>query len=47
MGRNPRSGVPVAVNQKNVPLFKASKEIRERLNDAQAARSAHSSALPD
>jgi integration host factor subunit beta len=47
MGRNPQSGVPVAVNQKNMPLFKAGKEIRERLNDAQAARSAHSSAMPD
>lgn len=31
-GRNPRTGEKVAVAEKYVPLFKAGKEIRERLN---------------
>jgi integration host factor subunit beta len=34
IGRNPRNGVPVAVNQKNMPYFKAGKEMRERLKNA-------------
>lgn len=31
-GRNPRTGLPVAVAEKAVPLFKAGKELRERVN---------------
>jgi integration host factor subunit beta len=31
-GRNPRTGVHVAVDQKSVPFFKTGKEMRERLN---------------
>ena len=31
-GRNPRTGVPVAVSAKSVPYFKPGKEMRERLN---------------
>jgi integration host factor subunit beta len=31
-GRNPRTGVTVAVDAKRVPHFKAGKELRERLN---------------
>lgn len=31
-GRNPRTGVAVAVQAKRVPHFKAGKELRERLN---------------
>jgi integration host factor subunit beta len=38
-GRNPRNGALVAVNQKNIPHFKAGKEMRKRLNNAQAATS--------
>ena len=34
-GRNPQNGAPVAVNQKNMPHFKAGKEMHERLNKAQ------------
>jgi integration host factor subunit beta len=34
-GRNPQTGAPVAVDHKNMPHFKASKEMRERLNNAQ------------
>ncbi|MEX0627401.1 MAG: integration host factor subunit beta [Cucumibacter sp.] len=32
VGRNPRTGEKVAVEEKFVPQFKAGKEIRERLN---------------
>ena len=32
MGRNPRTGQPVKVASKNVPFFKAGKELQERLN---------------
>ncbi len=32
VGRNPRTGEKVAVEEKYVPQFKAGKEIRERLN---------------
>jgi len=32
VGRNPRTGIKVSVNQKYVPLFKTGKEMRERLN---------------
>jgi integration host factor subunit beta len=31
-GRNPRTGETVAVGGKNVPYFRAGKELRERLN---------------
>jgi integration host factor subunit beta len=31
-GRNPRTGEPVAVDEKTVPFFKAGKELRFRLN---------------
>ena len=31
-GRNPRTGAPVNVPEKNVPFFKAGKGLRERLN---------------
>jgi integration host factor subunit beta len=31
-GRNPRSGAHVAIDGKNVPFFKTSKEMRKRLN---------------
>jgi len=31
-GRNPRTGEPVAVDEKAVPFFKAGKELRERVN---------------
>ncbi len=31
-GRNPRTGEPVEVRAKNVPFFKAGKELRARLN---------------
>lgn len=32
MGRNPRTGDAVQVDEKNVPFFKAGKELRDRLN---------------
>lgn len=32
-GRNPRTGETVSVPAKNVPYFKAGKEMRRRLND--------------
>jgi integration host factor subunit beta len=31
-GRNPRTGVPVEVNQKSFPHFRTSKEMHKRLN---------------
>ncbi|MGE3066488.1 MAG: integration host factor subunit beta [Hyphomicrobiaceae bacterium] len=37
-GRNPRTGVPVAVQEKFVPFFKTGKELRERLNETPARR---------
>ena len=33
LGRNPRTGEGVAVDEKHVPFFKTGKEMRERLND--------------
>ena len=36
-GRNPRTGAHVSVDQKSVPFFKTGKEMRERLNPADAA----------
>ena len=35
-GRNPRTGEQVAVDAKKVPYFKPGKEMRERLNLAEA-----------
>jgi integration host factor subunit beta len=35
VGRNPRTGAPVSVEQKSVPFFKTGKEMRERLNDGE------------
>ncbi len=32
VGRNPRTGEPVEVEEKYVPFFKTGKEMRERLN---------------
>ena len=36
VGRNPRTGVHVPVNEKTVPFFKTGKEMRERLNQVRA-----------
>ena len=33
LGRNPKSGEPVALPEKHVPHFKPGKELRERVND--------------
>jgi integration host factor subunit beta len=33
VGRNPRTGDKVPVEEKSVPFFKTGKEMRERLND--------------
>jgi integration host factor subunit beta len=33
LGRNPRTGQHVSVDEKFVPFFKTGKEMRERLND--------------
>lgn len=33
VGRNPRSGEPVRIEEKYSPFFKAGKELRDRLND--------------
>jgi integration host factor subunit beta len=38
VGRNPRTGEPVPVDEKFVPFFKTGKELRERLNPALAPR---------
>jgi integration host factor subunit beta len=32
LGRNPRTGTPVSVNEKSRPFFQAGKELRDRLN---------------
>ncbi|MGE0701698.1 MAG: integration host factor subunit beta [Hyphomicrobiaceae bacterium] len=37
VGRNPRTGASVSVEEKFVPFFKTGKELRERLNDAPVA----------
>ena len=34
VGRNPRTGEHVPVNEKFVPFFKTGKEMRDRLNDS-------------
>lgn len=36
MGRNPRTGEQVFVEEKRVPFFKTGKELRERLNNGYA-----------
>ncbi len=36
VGRNPRTGAHVPVDEKTVPFFKTGKEMRERLNQAGA-----------
>jgi len=36
VGRNPRTGQHVSVEEKSVPFFKTGKEMRERLNDGSA-----------
>jgi integration host factor subunit beta len=36
IGRNPRTGAHVPVDEKAVPFFKTGKEMRERLNQAGA-----------
>lgn len=33
VGRNPRTGEPVQVEEKRIPFFKTGKELRERLNN--------------
>jgi integration host factor subunit beta len=33
VGRNPRTGAHVSVEEKSVPFFKTGKEMRERLNE--------------
>ena len=37
LGRNPRTGAAVAVDEKAVPFFKAGKELRERVNRGKRA----------
>lgn len=37
VGRNPRTGAPVHVEEKFVPFFKTGKELRDRLNRKEAA----------
>ncbi|MGB8363201.1 MAG: integration host factor subunit beta [Rhizomicrobium sp.] len=32
LGRNPRTGEPVTVDEKRAPFFRTGKELRERLN---------------
>lgn len=34
VGRNPRTGDSVAVDEKHVPFFKTGKQLRERLNQS-------------
>lgn len=36
VGRNPRTGTTVAVQEKAIPVFKTGKEMRQRLNDGGA-----------
>jgi integration host factor subunit beta len=37
-GRNPRTGEPVSVAEKAVPVFKTGKEMRQRVNTTPVAR---------
>lgn len=34
MGRNPKTGAPVPLDEKHVPHFKPGKDLRERVNDS-------------
>jgi len=38
VGRNPRTGATVSVDEKYVPFFKTGKELRERLNQSAGKR---------
>lgn len=40
IGRNPRSGEPVEIEEKFAPFFKAGKELRDRMNEAPRRRGA-------
>ncbi len=40
IGRNPKTGSPVALPAKHVPHFKPGKELRERVDEAYAAQTA-------
>lgn len=44
VGRNPRTGATVSVDQKFVPFFKTGKELREKLNEKASAPAAAKSA---
>ena len=44
VGRNPRTGATVSVDEKFVPFFKTGKELRERLNEQAAADAAAAAA---
>ncbi len=46
MGRNPRTGQSVSVEQKAVPFFKAGKELRERVNRPTATKKKSVGARP-
>jgi len=37
IGRNPRTGEPVAIPARYAPLFKPGKELRDRVNEAMSA----------
>lgn len=43
VGRNPRTGEPVEVEEKHVPFFKTGKELRDRLNEAKRQEEANPS----
>ena len=36
IGRNPRTGTTVSVQEKAIPVFKTGKEMRQRLNEGEA-----------
>ena len=38
IGRNPRTGATVEVDEKFVPFFKTGKELRERLNEDESGK---------
>lgn len=44
MGRNPKTGEPVAVAARKVPFFKPSKELRDGINAKDAGQAAAASA---
>ena len=45
-GRNPRTGDPVAVQEKRLPFFKVGKELKERVNEAAQKKADAQSAPP-